>query len=68
MRDWNNNLYWAEYDHISVGPESDKYRLSVSGYNTSSTAGDSLTNKSFTTWGQHDNKPFTTINRDNEDW
>ena len=47
MRAWTMETFWAEYSSFSVGPETDKYRLSVSGYNVESTAGDSLTNVSF---------------------
>ena len=66
MRDWENKFYWAEYSNISVNPESDNYRLNISGYNRSSTAGDSLTNKEFSTWALHDQKGFTTVDRDND--
>ena len=44
MRAWTMETFWAEYSSFSVGPETDKYRLSISGYNVESTAGDSLTN------------------------
>ena len=47
MRAWTMETFWAEYSSFSVGPETDKYRLSISGYNVKSTAGDSLTNVSF---------------------
>lgn len=33
---------WAYYDDFGVGPEGDNYRLSISGYDSTSTAGDGL--------------------------
>ncbi|KAK2139188.1 hypothetical protein LSH36_1957g00018 [Paralvinella palmiformis] len=34
----DNRWLWSEYDTFSVGPSSDKYRLHLQGYNSSSTA------------------------------
>ena len=42
MEDWLGVWYWVEYSHFSVGPESDNYTLSVTGYQTNSTTGDSI--------------------------
>uniref|UniRef100_A0A1I8JIW8 Fibrinogen C-terminal domain-containing protein n=1 Tax=Macrostomum lignano TaxID=282301 RepID=A0A1I8JIW8_9PLAT len=42
MKDWNDSISWAEYSSFSVGPESDNYRLSVSGFSGSAGIGDSL--------------------------
>ena len=33
---------WAYYEHFRVGDDSSKYTLSVSGFSSESTAGDSL--------------------------
>jgi len=43
MEDFEGNNYQSRYSSFSVGPESDRYRLSISGYDESSTGGDSLT-------------------------
>uniref|UniRef100_A0A1I8JAL7 Fibrinogen C-terminal domain-containing protein n=1 Tax=Macrostomum lignano TaxID=282301 RepID=A0A1I8JAL7_9PLAT len=42
MKAWNDSEHWAEYSSFSVGPESDNYRLSVSGFSGSAGIGDSL--------------------------
>uniref|UniRef100_A0A1I8G0S9 Fibrinogen C-terminal domain-containing protein n=1 Tax=Macrostomum lignano TaxID=282301 RepID=A0A1I8G0S9_9PLAT len=58
MKAWNDSEHWAEYSSFSVGPESDKYRLSVFGFSGSAGIGDSLANHNgmqFTTWdADHD--------------
>ena len=41
--DFVGRMYKSCYDSFAVGPESDDYRLSLSGYDSSSTGGDSLT-------------------------
>uniref|UniRef100_A0A1I8I5U7 Fibrinogen C-terminal domain-containing protein n=1 Tax=Macrostomum lignano TaxID=282301 RepID=A0A1I8I5U7_9PLAT len=46
MKAWNDSEHWAEYSSFSVGPESDNYRLSVSGFSGSAGIGDSLTHSS----------------------
>ena len=33
MINLNGDWLWAEYSDFSIGPESDKYRLSIHGYN-----------------------------------
>uniref|UniRef100_A0A1I8G7M6 Fibrinogen C-terminal domain-containing protein n=1 Tax=Macrostomum lignano TaxID=282301 RepID=A0A1I8G7M6_9PLAT len=43
MKAWNDSEHWAEYSSFSVGPESDNYRLSVSGFSGSAGIGVSLT-------------------------
>lgn len=32
MTDFEGNTAFAEYKHFLIGPESDNYRLSVTGY------------------------------------
>ena len=49
---------WAEYSSFSVGGFTEKYGLTVSGYNTSSTLGDSLQ--------YHSGVPFSTYDREND--
>uniref|UniRef100_A0A1I8J4E8 Fibrinogen C-terminal domain-containing protein n=1 Tax=Macrostomum lignano TaxID=282301 RepID=A0A1I8J4E8_9PLAT len=44
MKAWNDSEHWAEYSSFSVGPESDNYRLSVSGFSGSAGIGDCLDN------------------------
>ena len=43
LADWEGNTAFAKYDQFSVGDEDSDYTLSVSGYQSSSTAGDSHT-------------------------
>ena len=45
---------WAYYDSFSVGSGSDKYRLSVSGFDPSSPAGDSLLYHNGMKWSSPD--------------
>ncbi|KAK2162811.1 hypothetical protein LSH36_91g05012 [Paralvinella palmiformis] len=49
---------YAKYSNFSVGPESDNYRLHVTGYDTSSSASDKL--------GEHDGCMFSTASKDND--
>ena len=60
LADWEGNTAFAKYDQFSVDDEDSDYTLSVSGYQSASTAGDSLTNQN----GQR----FTTPDRDNDAW
>ena len=39
LRSYEGEFIFAEYSNFSVGPESDNYRLHVSGYLPNSTAG-----------------------------
>ena len=32
MHDWNGESKYAQYNQFLVGPESDKFRLTVTGY------------------------------------
>ena len=58
--DWEGNTAFAKYDQFSVGDEDSGYILSVSGYQSASTAGDSLTS--------HNGQRFSTPDRDNDEW
>ena len=42
LADWEGNTAFAKYGQFSVGDEDSDYTLSVSGYQSASTAGDSL--------------------------
>ena len=65
MESWEGQTYWAEYSLLYVASESDNYRLNVSGYNPTSTAGDSLTMS--VGWENiHDQMQFSTYDRDND--
>ena len=59
LADWEGNTAFAKYDQFSVGDEDSDYTLSVSGYQSASTAGDSLTNP-------HNGQRFSTPDRDND--
>ena len=58
LADWEGNTAFAKYDRYSVGDEDSDYTLSVSGYQSASTAGDSLTH--------HNGQRFSTPDRDND--
>ncbi|KAK2143465.1 hypothetical protein LSH36_839g05099 [Paralvinella palmiformis] len=58
LRSYEGEFIFAEYSNFSVGPESDNYRLHVSGYLPNSTAGDSLS--------YHSGMMFTTASHDND--
>ena len=58
LADWEGNTAFAKYDHFSVGDEDSDYTLSVSGYQSASTAGDSLTDN--TELGHHNGQRFST--------
>ena len=70
MEDWNGNWYWAEYSNFSVGSDTDKYKLHVSGFDPCSTAGDSLLGSTITNadteWRLVDGMAFSTIDIDND--
>ena len=57
MRDGTDTA-WALYDSFAVGPESDKYRLSINGYDPASTAGNAL--------GWHDGAQWSASDQDND--
>ena len=58
LADWAGNTAFAKYDQFSVGDEDSDYTLSVSGYQSASTAGDALTD--------HNGQRFSTPDRDND--
>ena len=58
LADWEGNTAFAKYDQFSVGAEDSDYTLSVSGYQSASTAGDSLI--------VHSGHRFSTPDRDND--
>ena len=60
LADWEGNTAFAKYNQFSVGDEDSDYTLSVSGYQSASTAGDSLT--------YHNGQKFSTPDRDNDAW
>lgn len=64
LADWEGNTAFAKYDRFSVGNEDSVYTLSVSGYLSSSTSGDSLTLNDGT--GPHNGQRFSTPDRDND--
>ena len=55
--DWEGQHRYAKYSRFYVAPESDNYRLSISGY-TGNAGGDSF--------GWHNSRQFSTIDRDND--
>ena len=59
LADWEGNTSYAKYDQFSVGDEASEYTLSVSGYQSASTAGDSLASR-------HNGQRFSTPDRDND--
>ena len=66
LADWEGNTTFAKYDQFSVGDEDSDYTLSVSGYQSASTAGDSFTHHNG--FGYHNGRRFTTPDRDNDAW
>ena len=50
---------YAKYNYFSIGPASDNYRLSISGF-SGYNSGDSL--------NYHNSRPFSTHDRDNDAW
>ena len=64
LEDWEGNTAFAQYDQFSVGHEDSDYTLSVSTYQSASTAGDSLTPSN----GYHNGQRFSTPDRDNDFW
>ena len=67
IEDWNGNTYCAMYKTFIVGPESDNYRLTISGYDdVYSTGGDSMTPDGNTR--NLDGQEFSTYDKDNDEW
>ena len=65
MEAWNNATLWSEYSHFSIDSEAENYKLHVSGYDTTSTGGDSLT-KSLNYNNVADEMYFSTCDNDND--
>jgi len=59
---YNNKSYFADYGKFVVAGESDNYRLTISGYDNSSTAGD------YQGMSWHNGMQFSTPDRDNDRW
>ena len=64
LADFEGNTAFAKYDQFSVGDEDSDYTLTVSGYQSDSTAGDSIIRASIPINGQK----FTTPDRENDVW
>ena len=58
LEDWAGATFWATYCNFSVGSANDDYRLSISGYDATSTGGDSL--------GYNNGMAFSTYDQDND--
>ena len=58
LADWEGNTVFAKYAQFSVSDEDSNYNLYVSGYQSASTVGDSLTH--------HNRRGFSTPDRDND--
>ncbi|XP_063448146.1 ryncolin-1-like [Mytilus trossulus] len=58
LEDFEGNSAWAKYTKFFIGDATTNYRLEISGYMTSSTAGDSLI--------YHNGIMFSTYDRDND--
>ncbi|XP_063426148.1 techylectin-5B-like [Mytilus trossulus] len=56
LEDWNGEKKYALFKSFKIGDQSDKYKLTISGY--SGNAGDSMT--------YHNDMPFSTYDRDND--
>ncbi|XP_019647205.1 PREDICTED: fibrinogen-like protein 1 [Branchiostoma belcheri] len=61
LMDWDRETRYAEYNTFRVAGESDRYRLTISGY--SGDAGDSMTN-----YYPNNGQMFSTVDRDNDAW
>ena len=61
LADWEGNTSFAKYNQFSVGDEDSAYTLSVTGYQSDSTAGDSLNTI-------HHGQRFSTPDMDNDIW
>ena len=66
MEDFEGNSYQSQYSSFAVGPESGNYILTISGYNETSSGGDSII-KDFG-YNYKSDMMFTTIDRDNDGW
>jgi len=60
LEDFDSNIKYARYSRFSIDDAASLYRLAIGGYR--GTAGDSMTS-----WFNLNGKPFTTLDRDNDD-
>ena len=65
LEDFEGNTSFAMYEEFQIGPEEDKYRLHVRGYN--GTAGDSLIDPSYP-FHKHVGMQFSTYDSDNDNY
>jgi len=61
----NGQVVWAEYSSFSLKSYSDNYRLSISGYDAKSTAGDGFI-KTGSSTQTHNGMQFSTKDKDND--
>ena len=67
IEDWDCNVFYSEYTSFAVGPESDGYRLTITGFDPASTAGDSMENPPISPAATIANgMKFTTYDADND--
>ena len=59
-------MKFAEYSHFAVSNKDDKYRLSISGYRSESTAGDGMTLRNFSNILNLNSIQFSTYDNDND--
>jgi hypothetical protein len=65
LNDWKNQKYIAEYGQFRIDSELSKYKLTISGYFSNSTAGDSL-GDSMNSFQSHNGMAFSTFDSDND--
>ena len=66
MEDFDKNTEYTKYSSFKIGNADSNYKLTVGGYNRTSTAGDSLMCQVVDGNKQcHDDQPFSTKDRDN---
>lgn len=58
FQDFPNDLAWAKYGSFSLGTDTNDYKLTISNFDATSTAGNAL--------GDHDGELFSTPDEDND--